>query len=183
MDINPAHPKFVRWAVVLGIVIVLNVFFAVCVSLALPAPKYETYCPSMQVMPAYDTQASCTAVGGQWTDTPAADKIAPQPITTPQLRGYCDPQYTCRQSFTTANDEHARNAFIAYVVLGVIALIAGVLPIGSSIVSSGLSFGGVVTLIIGSVQYWGSADNWIRLAISAVALLALLYIGWKRFKD
>ncbi len=180
--INPAHPKFVRWAIVLGIVIVLNVFFAVLISLALPAPEYETYCPTSQIVKAYDTQESCTAIGGQWTDTPVVEKIQTAPIAQ-QPRGYCDPQYTCRQTFTDANDVHARNAFIAYVVLGVIALVGGVFPLGSSIVSSGLSYGGVITLIIGSVQYWGSADNWIRLAISFVALLALLYIAWKRFKD
>jgi len=182
METNPAHPKFVRWAVVLGIVIVLNVFFTVAVSLVLPSPKYETFCPTSQVVRSYDSQEACVAVGGQWTDNPVPEKIQSAPIV-PQPKGYCDPQYTCRDEFSKASDVHARNAFIAYVVLGVIALIAGVLPVGSSIVSSGLSFGGVVTLIIGSVQYWGSADNLIRLIISLVALIALLYIGWKRFRD
>ncbi len=176
------QPKFVRWAVVIGIVVVLNVFYAVLVNLALPAPEYETYCPTTQVQQAYDTQESCLAVGGQWTATPAAEKAAATP-TNPRASGYCDPQYTCRQKLTADSDLHARNAFIAYVVLGVLALIAGILPIGSSIVSSGLSYGGVLTLIIGSVEYWGSAGNWMRLAISLVALLALLFIGIKRFRD
>lgn len=177
---NPTHPKFVRWALVLGIVIVLNVFFAVVVSLALPAPEYEAFCPNNQVVRSYDDEKSCVDIGGQWTDLPPAEKIATAPI---QPKGYCDPQFTCRQAYTDAYDGHTLNAFIMYVVLGVIALVAGILPIGSSIVSSGLSYGGVVTLVIGSVQYWGSADNWIRLVISFVALLALLYIGYKRFKD
>jgi hypothetical protein len=180
---NPVHPKFVRWAIVLGIVIVLNVFFAVVVSLALPSPEYNTFCPTTQVQKAYDSEESCVAVGGQWNESPAYEKIANAPITNPQPKGYCDPNYTCSQNFTAANDIHARNAFIAYVILGVIALLAGILPIGSSIVSSGLSYGGVITLGIGSTQYWGSAGNWVRLGISLVALLALLYIGWKRFRD
>jgi hypothetical protein len=180
---SPNHPKFVRWAIMLGIVIVLNVFFAVLVRLVLPTPEYETYCPTSQVVPAYDTQDACTAIGGQWTNVPPAPEGQTAPFKGPAVTGYCDAQYTCRQQFTDANEVHAKNAFIAYVVLGVIALVAGVLPIGSSIVSSGLSYGGVVTLIVGSAQYWGTANNWIRLAISLVALLALLYIGWKRFRD
>jgi competence protein ComGC len=180
---SPNHPRFVRWAVVLGIVIVLNVFFAVLISLILPEPKMDNFCPAEQVVQSYDTQASCTAVGGQWTANSASAKDSQTTLTTPQSAGYCDAQYTCRMAYTSAQESHSRDAFIAFVVLGVIALIIGVLPLGSSIVSSGLSFGGVVTLIIGSAEYWGTADNWIRLAISLVALLALLYIGWRRFRD
>ncbi len=67
--------------------------------------------------------------------------------------------------------------------LGIVALIAGFMPIGSSIVSSGLSYGGVLALIIGSAEYWGTAGYWIRLAIATVGLVALLYIGTKRFRD
>lgn len=173
------HPKFVRWALMLGIVIVLNVFFAVLVSLALPAPDYEAYCPSTRVVEAYDTEASCLAVGGQWNESYPYEK----PQVTPQPAGYCDAQFTCREEFTAASEDHARDAFIAYVVLGVLALAAGLAPIGAAIVSSGLSYGGVVTLVVGSAQYWGSADNWIRLAISTAALLALIYLGWRNFKD
>jgi hypothetical protein len=180
---TPTHPRFVRWAVVLGIVIVLNVFFAVLVSLILPESKFENFCPTTQVVLSYDTQESCVAVGGQWTaNTIPAQSVKPAMLDT-QPAGYCDAQFTCRQAFTAANDVHARNAFIAFVVLGVVALILGVLPLGSSIVSSGLSYGGVIALIIGSAEYWGSAGKWIRLAISLAALIALLYIALKRFRD
>ena len=181
---SPAHPKFVRWALMLGIVIILNIFFFEAVQLILPAPTYEAYCPTSQVVQNYDTQEACTKVGGQWTNNPVGPKSAPAIITTPATpAGYCDPQYTCRNQFQSASDLHARNAFIAFVVLGVLALIAGVLPIGSSIVSSGLSYGGVLALVIGSGQYWGNASVWIRFAIALVGLAALLYIGWRRFRD
>lgn len=180
---TPAHPRFVRWAIVLGIVIVLNVFFAVLVSLVLPEPKFENFCPTTQVVQSYDTQESCTAIGGQWTaNMVPAQSVKPVQLDT-QPAGYCDAQYTCRQAYTTAGETHARDAFIAYVILGIVALIIGILPLGSSIVSSGLSYGGVVALVIGSAEYWGTAGKWIRLAISLAALIALLYIALKRFPD
>ncbi len=175
------HPKFVRWALLIGIVVILNVFFSVLVSITFPEPVYETYCPAGQTVQSYDTQKSCIAVGGQWTDTPARQTYPAPGISSPA--GYCDAQYTCRLSYTHAQELHARDAFIAFVVLGVIVLVLGLLPLGSSIVSSGLSYGGVIALVIGSVEYWGSAGKWLRLAIAAAGLLSLLYIGWRRFRD
>ena len=69
------------------------------------------------------------------------------------------------------------------VGLGVVSLVIGVFPLGSSIVSGGLSYGGVLAMVIGSAQYWNQAGNWLRLLISFIALVALLYIGFKRFRD
>ena len=181
-------PKFVRWAVILGIIVVLNVFFVVLVSLVLPSPEYANFCPQAQVVPNYDNEQSCTKAGGQWTATPnngvAADKATvPVQVKQPSVIGYCNPDYTCNQNFTTTSATHARNAFIALVALGVIALVAGVFVPGSFIVSSGLAYGGVLSFLIASVSYWGDAGSWIRLGISLVALVALLYIGLKRFRD
>ncbi len=173
------HPKFVRWALLIGIVVILNVFFSVVLALAYPAPKYEDYCSVNP--PIVPTDApTCDAQGGVWTayvPAPAPDVIGPK------AGGYCDMYAKCQKPYQAANEQHALYAFVLMTILGVIALIAGFMPIGSSIVSSGLSYGGVVALIIGSAQYWGTAGNWIRLAIATVGLVALLYIGWKRFRD
>ncbi len=177
----PAHPKFVRWALLLGIVVILNIFFRVLTAIVFPEPAYETYCPTTQVVTSYDTQESCLAAGGQWTNAPEKQPYMAPGV--PRATGYCDAQYTCRSSYTAAEETHSRNVFIAFTVLGIVVLIAGVLPLGSSIVSSGLSYGGVVSLIIGSFEYWGTAGNWIRLAIAAIGLLALLYVGIRRFRD
>ncbi|MEJ0053190.1 MAG: hypothetical protein WDN10_00480 [bacterium] len=176
------HPRFVKWAVVIGIVVVLNVFFVVLISLVLPSPQYADFCPQAQVVPTYDTEASCTKAGGQWTATPN-NLTEPTEAKQPKVIGYCNPDYSCNQKFTADSSEHERNAFIALVALGVVALIAGVFVPGSSIVSSGLAYGGVLSFVIASVSYWGDAGSWIRLGISLIALIALLYIGLKRFKD
>jgi hypothetical protein len=139
----------VRFALMLGIIIILNIFFNVIVALAYPAPDYNNYC---QVQPMQPTSA---------------------PV-----------DYTaCQNSYQAASDQHALYAFVIMVVLGLVSLIVGLMPLGSSIVSSGLSYGGVLAFIIGSASYWGNAGNWVRLFISAVGLIALLYIGWRNFRD
>lgn len=179
---NAKHPKFVRWALMLGIVVILNVFFSVLVSLALPAPDYATYCPAAAAnAPAPMNAADCASANGVWTEDGA-----PQPATLnapAEPTGYCDLTANCQPLYDAANNTHDLYAFVFMVGLGVLALLAGFFPIGSSIVSSGLSYGGVAALVIGSAEYWDSAGEWVRLAIALAGLLALLYIGWKRFKD
>jgi hypothetical protein len=172
------HPKFVRWALMIGIVVILNVFFSVVLALAYPAPKYEDFCPtSLKVSPT--DAATCDGQGGIWTEYSPEDA----PESGPKTTGYCDMYAKCQKPFQAANEQHALYAFVLTIGLGLIALVAGLIPLGSSIVSSGLSYGGVLAFIIGSAQYWGTAGNWIRLAIATAGLIALLYIGWRRFRD
>lgn len=177
---TPQHPKFVRWALMLGIVIILNIFFNVLVNLALPAPEYNHYCPNY-AGPEVTTSLACEAQGGVWNGGTGSIQAQPAKPTAPV--GYCDLYAKCQPLYQAASDKHALYAFTFMVGLGVLALIAGIVPIGSSIVSSGLSYGGVAALVVGSIQYWGNAGQWIRFAIALAGLLVLLYIGWKRFKD
>ena len=171
------QPKFVRWALLLGIVIILNVFFSVVLALAYPAPEYDEFCPAPKINPT--NEATCVSEGGSWV----AYVPAREEVSGPKAEGYCDMYEKCRQPYEDARENHALRAFVLMTGLGVLALVLGFIPLGSSIVSSGLSYGGVLALIIGSAQYWGSAGNWIRLAIATVGLVALLYIGWRKFRD
>jgi len=182
MESSPKHPKFVRWALVLGIVVILNVFFSVVLALALPAPKYEDYCPRIS-QPTPQDAASCDAAGGLWTEYSAPPATAEATTKPAAPSGYCDVTAKCQTPFNTASEQHALYAFVVMIGLGIVALIIGLAPLGSSIVGSGLAYGGVVALIIGSASYWGTAGNWLRLVIATIALVALLYIAWRKFKD
>ncbi len=177
-DPGAKQPKFVRWALMLGIVVVLNVFFSVIVSLAFPYPQYNDYCPS-PTGPTPTDAATCDAQGGTWTET----SVAPPTSDVKAPSGYCDMYAKCQKPFQNALDQAALSSFILMIVLGVVSLVGGLLPIGSSIVSSGLSYGGVLALIVASVSYWGSAGQWLRLGIATVALLGLLYVGIRKFRD
>jgi hypothetical protein len=180
---TPANaPKFVRWAIVLGIVVVLNIFFVVVRALVFPAPQLADYCPAAINPPVVNTAAQCDAAGGVWTEY---GPLAASPAQTgPKApNGYCDFYAKCQPIFDAANSKYELYAFVLSLTLGLIAVVAGIFPLGSSIVSSGLSYGGVVAFIVGSASYWGEAGNWVRLIISVIALGALIYIGLKRFRD
>jgi hypothetical protein len=171
----------------LGIVLALNVFFYAVRTQVFPAPQYDQYCPAAQ-MPAPQTEAGCTAVSGSWIANPSdAQPNGPKGTVAPQTpmmpAGYCDVISKCQQPFQNAQDAYHLKAFVMMVAFGVLALIIGVLPIGSSIVSTGLSYGGVLAFLVASIGYWSEASSWVRLAISALALIALIYIGIRRFRD
>jgi hypothetical protein len=179
---NTTHPKFVRFAVLLGIVIMLNLFFFVARSFVIPEPMYEDFCRFARE-PIPMEQTSCQDAGGVWMEDNTVASGAPQ---KPVSAGYCnvDVLYrNCQSEYDAAHKEFSMYAFATMVGLGILSIVVGVLPIGSSIVSSGLSYGGVLAFIVAAIQYWGEADNLLRLAISFIALVALLYIGVKRFKD
>lgn len=178
--IQSRPPKFVRWAVLLGIVVVLNLFFFVGRSLVLAEPQYDEFCPMRTTQPV--TEAECVKQDGQWVGQ--TGQVAPDKGTKPVVPdGYCDLNFTCQPQFEIAHKQWAMYSFVIMVGLGVLSLIVGVIPLGSSIVSSGLSYGGVLAFIIASGSYWGEAGNLLKLGISALALVALIYIGIKRFKD
>ncbi len=168
-----------RWSVIVGIVIVLNLFFNYALSLVYKSPDYNAFCPMEQVVTVPDTQNECVAEGGQWTENVYYSKPVPAGVSEP--RGYCDLQYTCRQEFEAAHKSYNKNVFIVLVVLGALSVAAGSFLTANEVIASGLSLAGVLSFLIASVRYWGSANDAIRLVILAIALGLLFWVAVKKF--
>jgi len=191
--IVPTRPsKVLKWLLILGIVIVLNLFFVYGIKVFYNAPAFENFCPVSQVTQTPSTEAECVTVGGGWTNYSAPAQPTPVPLqlsskTSPVIAtepaGYCDVNFTCQKNFTTANDVYNRNVFVALVILGVISLIAGFFIRRSAAVSLGLSLGGVLALVVASVRYWSDMNDYLRLGVLAVALVLLVYLGIKKVKE
>lgn len=163
------------WALSVGIIVVLNLFFAVGIQTVMPEPKFEDFCAQTQVRPTLDSEKTCTAVGGQWNPM--------QPVKVGEPVGYCNEYFTCAMEHDEARKLYAQNVFVTLVVLGALSIFAGVLLRASSAVSAGLSYGGVLSFIIAAVRYWDAAGDLIRLAIVGLALVALIAIGVKKFRE
>jgi hypothetical protein len=175
-------PRIVRWAILVGIVVALNIFILVGRTFFLVEPDHEKFCPNSLYANVPTTQQACSATGGAWNPQapiPPPSKINGQNVPL----GFCDVTAKCQKAYDAAHDQFALYAFILGIAVGIIAIIVGVLPLGSSIVSAGFSYGGVLSLVISSAQYWGQASSYLRLGISFIALVVLIYIGIKYFKD
>lgn len=161
--------------------IVLNLFFNYAISLVYKSPDYNAFCPTEQVVTIPDNQNECVAKGGQWTDNSYYTKPVPAPLGVSEPRGYCDLQFTCRQDFEDANKTYSRNVFVVLVVLGALSVLVGNMFAANEVISSGLSLAGVLSFLIASVRYWGSANDLIRLIILGIALGLLFWIAMRKF--
>lgn len=176
--------KVLKWSLIIGIVIVLNLFFNYALSLIYKQPDYNSFCPNTsQVVIQPKNQNECVNQGGQWVENGYYGKPAPVPVEIIQPAGYCDLQFTCRQNFDTAQKAYDRNVFITLVLLGAICVALGSFLKGNIVLGYSLSFAGVLSFIIASMRYWGSADKLIKVIILAIALAILVWVAMKKFKD
>jgi len=172
-------PKLFKWALVIGIVIVLNLFFNYTISLLYKEPSYDRYFPQQQVVKEIKTKESCVEAGGQWTENTRYYKSA-DGLEIPQPASYCDPDFTKRQEYDEARKGYERNIFIMLVILGIASLALGTF-MANEILTLGLSWGGVLSLLIASMRYWSTADNLVKVLILGFALVALVWLAVKKF--
>jgi hypothetical protein len=67
--------------------------------------------------------------------------------------------------------------------LGAICVAIGNFLKRNLVVGIALSLAGVLSFIIASMRYWGSADDLIKVIILAIALAILIWLAIKRFKN
>lgn len=176
------NSKILKWAVIVGIIIVLNLFFNFALRLVYVEPKYDDFCKQEQINIAPDTAEKCVAQGGQWNEN---NVIAEKPMIVGETvaRGYCNTSFTCQKEYETARNLYSRNVFVVLVVLGLFSIVAGFFTTSAMVVSTGLSLGGVLSLIVASIRYWSAMEDYLRVIILGLALATLIYLGYKKLKD
>jgi len=183
-----AKPRFLKWALVLAIIIILNLFFVFSVKLVYETPHYDDFCEPKQVHIIPETQEECLEIGGQWVEgrfiqrgLPHPARIEP-PVIEEEVKGYCNEDFTCRQEFQDARQLYERNFFVALVVLGTITLIGSFILRSFEAIAPAFSAGGVLTLIIASIRYWSDMDDYLRVIVLGIALAALIWVGARKFR-
>jgi hypothetical protein len=146
--------KVLKWSLIIGIVIVVNLFFNYTLSLIYKQPDYNNFC---QPVPVAVPSGNISVVNTQYI--------------------------TCQNNFQTAENNYDRNVFITLVILGALCVAAGTFFKNNMVIGIGLSLSGVLSFIIASMRYWGSADDLIKVIILAIALAILFWVAVKKFKD
>ena len=177
------NSRFLKWVLAFAIVVVLNLFFNYAIHLVYEAPQWENFCPIKQVNIAPTNQEQCLAVGGQW-NKPSLDEIFQrEPGMLPEPNAYCDVNFTCDQEFSDYQSVYNRNVFLILVGAGLATLLLSLFVALTSPVSLGLSLGGVLSIIIGSTRYWSGMQDYLRVILLAVALILLIWLGIKKFRE
>tara|TARA_Y100000310_G_scaffold331112_1_gene404101 strand:+ start:4462 stop:5016 length:555 start_codon:yes stop_codon:yes gene_type:complete len=87
---------------------------------------------------------------------------------------------TCNIDYETARDNFERTAFFISLIVGIIAIVAGVL-IKTNAIGTGLMGGGLLLIVIGTMSYWSGLQQYARLIILGIVLAILIFIGHKKF--
>lgn len=171
--------KLLKWTLAIALVIVTNLFFYYVIAMVYPEPQFNDYCKANPTQ--YTTAEACVSDGGQWTNNQMTPKQVTTAVQNGEPLGWCDPFYTCNQSYSADQGIYNRNVFIVLIILSLVVLGIGVfVPV--EVLSLGFSWSGIVSLIIASGRYWSDADNWMRVIILAVALGLLIWVSIKKFK-
>ncbi len=144
-----SQSKILKWSVILGIVIVANLFINYSLSLAYSEPSYNDFCPQTY-------------------------GVSPADISQ---------QNICSDNFTTAENNYQAKVFGTLVVIGAVLIIVSFFLKINSVVSTSLSLSGILALVIASFRYWSSAYGWVRVIILGLALIALIYLAMRKFKN
>ena len=175
--------RVLKWSLIIGIVIVLNLFFNYTLSLVYKNPVFENFCPANQVNEIITTSKACVAQGGQWNES----NFVPTPVNlnqkTPTPQGYCNLQFTCQNNYNAAQKAYDRNVFITLVILGALCVAVGTFLKSNMVVGVALSLAGVFSFIIASMRYWSSAEDLIKVVILGIALAILIWVAIKKFRN
>ncbi len=91
---------------------------------------------------------------------------------------YKDCNY-CNKVFMDAQEKYNRIVFISAGIVGILALIIGAAILALESVGTGIMFGGVLTIIYGTIRYWGNLPDVGRFIILGIALVVLIWLGYK----
>ncbi len=180
MENKHKQNKFVHVALVVGLVIVINLFINYALSFIYKQPTYDAYINRPQVVDAYYNQEDCVSAGGQWT----ADSQIPSEIKSsePVHKGYCDPNYTKSMDYEKATKVYDLKVFITLMVLGILMMIFGI-TYSHVVLSPAFTWAGVLSYIVASMRYWSSATSGVKVIILGLALAALIWVALKKFGD
>ncbi|MDO8628160.1 MAG: hypothetical protein Q7R56_00200 [Nanoarchaeota archaeon] len=172
----------------IGIAVLFALFIGFAIDAFYPAPEYNTYCkPEAQpfygkpYQEPYNTSAcpkinandplykSCTPDKGYVTYKLDENGC--------QVNPYCE---TCQVEYDSANKVYSRNLFFMTAIIGIIAILAGLIFITLDAVASGFMFGGIFLIIYGTIRVFGDLSRIMRVIVLGIELILLVYIGIKK---
>jgi len=86
----------------------------------------------------------------------------------------------CNKTYEDARESFQKNVFIISLIVGLIAIIIGVM-VKVNALATGLMGGGLLLIIIGTLQYWEGLRDFAKLIILGIVLGILIYVAYKKF--
>ena len=163
-----------RTLITIAIALVLAFFVGYGIEVFDPSPRYDFFCPPL--LYEITNQTQCEAASGAW-NPPFEKQTTPKPIAN----NFCQPKPSCHQDFEKIMAKHNKIVFIIAVIVGLIAIIGGVLLI-KEIISTGFVGGGILIILYGTLRYWRYAEDVLKFVLLGIALGILIWIAYKKLE-
>ena len=171
----------------ISVAIILVLFIGYGINTFYPAPEYEDICEEKFTRPipiAKENVESCDLIfkANQQFEDACMQRDAVVRYETDengcQVATECD---MCNKEYRDTREIYNRNVFFMAVIAGLIAVILGGAVLHLESVSSGIMGGGVLSIIYGTLRYWGDLADVGRFIILGIVLAVLIWIGYKKF--
>lgn len=191
--------KQVLLSVAVAIIFVLFVGYGI--NTFYEEPKYNDFCSDDLHNEVIETQAKCEAFGGEWNDYRGktlaiednqllCDKVSESNgsmnlncrTNGNDLReeGWCNVDKECSGNFHDAREGYNKNVFIVAVLIGLVTLAIGGIFLNVESIGSGLMGGSVLTILYGTIRYWGNASDVLRFVMLGAVLATLIWLGYTK---
>lgn len=180
-----------KWALALAIAIVLNLFINYGISVFYKTPQYDDFCKDAARPYPYKVYPAEPQLQQQQKDCSVIEVSEELQESCGEQKGYVAFKYNstgcateaycemCGKMFNDVNNRRNSNVFVMLVVLGVVAIIAGII-LKAEAVANGFLIGGILSLIIAAIRNWGQLQDAIKLIILGAVLALLIWVGYKK---
>jgi hypothetical protein len=176
-----------KWALAIGIAIILAMFVNYGIQTFHKAPDYQDYCRYYSgpvVEPGKFGTANCTTVVADEEFTKnCSDNKGNVDFTRDSngcaVKPICN---TCDNEFRAIENDYNKNVFIILTIIGALSIVAGIL-IKVDSVAIGFLMGGILNIIIGTMRYWSGLQDVGRFLILGAVLALLVWVGIKKVRD
>jgi len=161
------------------ITIAIAIIFALFVGYGIEVfnftPEVNDYCAD-NLYTLQDNE-TCLDSGGEWT----TEKYRPAPEIGLENGpyGYCNPPKECYDDFNSARNKSDKIVFISAIIIGLLAVVLGIV-LRRDAISTGILTGGLLVILYGTIRYWSQANTILKFTLLGVVLAALIWLAYKK---
>lgn len=164
---------FVKWLIVVAIIVIANMLLNYLVSTIFDKPIIENICSKETLANDILDKQTCSEKKGVW------EKVVIEELDTDI--SYCNLYHVCQSKFDKERSEFETRSFFVLVGFGLIILIMSFLiKIPTLSIAFGLT--SFVDFTFASIRYWEYSTDLMKVGILFVSLLILILIAITRYR-
>ena len=133
------------------------------------SPEYKDFCNDSVWDVQVNTKAECESLNGRWREYEGE----------PGLEGYCDRTYHCNNEYRDTKEKWNKNLFYIGLPLGILIILLGAFLFKLEFVGAGLMWGGVVTIIYSTWNFFIQSAQAIKFVLSLIGLALVIHLAYK----